>query len=134
MHSDKSTFSDRRLWAYLDGEASADERAAIEAAAAENAALAAQLAEMRILKDEVLAGAPSRRPISRIAWSRWRKNMPHRFSICARRTGCCGARSSPRRFSRPWAWVCSPPESSRNCWSRRPFRHHLPIRGASDDE
>ena len=58
MQSDKSTFSDQRLWAYLDGEASADEGAAIETAAAENAALAAQLAEMRILKDEVLVGAP----------------------------------------------------------------------------
>ena len=58
MHSDNPTFSDQRLWAYLDGEAGADERAAIEAAAADDAALATRLAEMRILKDEVLAGAP----------------------------------------------------------------------------
>lgn len=54
--------SDERLWKHLDGELSPDESRAIEEEARSDAALAARLAEFRLMKREVLAGAPKPPP------------------------------------------------------------------------
>lgn len=55
-------FSERHLWKFLDGELDAGEAAAIETAAGADAGLARRLEEMRTIKREVLAGAPTPPP------------------------------------------------------------------------
>ena len=50
--------SEQELWKYLDGELEAAQAAAIEQSAREDEALGRRLDEMRILKSEVVAGAP----------------------------------------------------------------------------
>ena len=50
--------SDEKLWKHLDGELSPDESQAIDKEAGTDAALAARLDEFRLMKREVLAGAP----------------------------------------------------------------------------
>ena len=51
--------SEQELWRYLDGELPAEETKAIETSAATDDVLRARLDEMRALKKEVLAGAPT---------------------------------------------------------------------------
>lgn len=54
--------SEQELWRYLDGEMSAAEAEAIEAAVQGDEALRGRIDELRAIKAEVLAGAPEPAP------------------------------------------------------------------------